>query len=233
MSISCEHVDIHRLWNSIRDPDGHLHPDEWIPGLEHPSLPPRPKQWPPPTPELPPPPPWECILNPFLVHLPLGRPRLYWDISHGSTSIVWGQTEDNQSIPMLDPDKAQPATYPFLTEMHVSGLADDSGPSFPWPFTVKNDYGITCHDVISAIFYNFQQPVYKEEEASWSMLRRRQAAYAFHVRIHSPNTEYSLRTPGEREGLRRIDYLGDRFMFRGMESSPRRDGTWIIFFGPP
>lgn len=33
------------------------------------------------------------------------------------------------------------------------------------------------------------------------------------------------------DGARRIDYLGERVMFRGLEPSPAKDGTWMLFVG--
>jgi len=52
--------------------------------------------------------------------------------------------------------------------------------------------------------------------AYWSRVRRNQI-----MDLHSNN-----------DGLRRVDYMGDRVMFRGLEPSPRKDGTWMLFLGP-
>jgi hypothetical protein len=43
---------------------------------------------------------------------------------------------------------------------------------------------------------------------------------------------YVPRMPvGQRDGVRRIDFMGDRFMFRGLGAMP--DGTWAMYLGPP
>lgn len=212
------------MFARLRSPGGTEHPELWIPGLEHPSIPPRPGRWSDPRPGEPLPFPWECQLNPFLEHKLFGVSALYWDLGQPHGGILYGEAE--ATIPLSPADKAQPATWPFLTHMYINAVADDTAPHFPWPFMVFNPRGIKCEDVFEAIFENFQQHVSQHEHDSWSALRQRQSGRAYHIRLASEDREG--------DGLRRIDYLGHRVMFRGLEPNPNRDGSgWVMFIGPP
>ena len=75
---------------TLRDPDGTLHPERWIPRVEHPSLPPRPDLWPTPqlsSLDLPP----EALqLNPFLRRTLVGRPPLHFDLRARAEDILLG-----------------------------------------------------------------------------------------------------------------------------------------------
>ena len=101
----------------LRSPGGSVHPDHWIPGFVHPSLPPRPSRWIEPKPGEPLPFPWECQLNPFLQHLPYGPPPLCWNLGKAPSAVMFGQTE--AAIPLSTADKCQPATWPFVTHMYI------------------------------------------------------------------------------------------------------------------
>jgi hypothetical protein len=91
--------------------------------------------------------------------------------------------------------------------------------------------GITVQDVFEAISYNFSLHVSSEEFASWDERRQAQAGAAYWNKV-SRNQAMSSWRPFRNEALKRVDYLGDRVMFRGLEPSPRQDGTWMLFVGP-
>ena len=131
------------VFNSLRGPHGSPHPERWVPGLEHPALPPRPDLpgWQTPHPGSPLAFPWECVLNPFLVHSPLGRAPVTYDVGLDPTSIVYSETGPDITIPLSEADRAQPATYPFVTIMEIREVADDTAALFPWPMWVINERG--------------------------------------------------------------------------------------------
>ncbi|KAF8626483.1 hypothetical protein AX17_006539 [Amanita inopinata Kibby_2008] len=210
-----ENVDVEELARSLVDSHGTEHPERWIAGVQHPSLPPRPLRWASdPHPGLNPLP-WQCQLNPYLRRKVVGIPAIFWDVGRDPATMAHGHTA--YATPLLPSDFAQPATWPFCTHMHVSALADDV--EFPWPFIVINKKGITCQDVYDTIYENFQQYVWKEEWDEWPMFRREMAVISYDKR------------KGE-DGLKRIDYLGFHSMFRGLEASP--DGrSWFLFVGRP
>lgn len=132
-------VDPLSVFNSLVGPHGTPHPERWVPGIQHPSLPPRPDLpgWR--TPHGSPLPfPCECALNPFLIHSPVGRAPVTFDIGLDPLCICYSETGPNTTIPLSEPDRAQPATYPLLTHMHIKDVADDTAPQFPWPIMVVN-----------------------------------------------------------------------------------------------
>jgi hypothetical protein len=148
-----------------------------------------------------------------------------FDMRREPDNIVSSLPSDMDAVwPLNFGDMAQPATWPFLSHMDIHAVADDTAPTFPWSFVVHNPNGITCWDVFETVFDNFSQYVREEEHASWCFNRRVNAQNAYNLRV--------MQVPVVRDALRRIDYLGDRIMFRGLEPSPEKDGTWVMFAGP-
>ncbi|KIJ59980.1 hypothetical protein HYDPIDRAFT_99725 [Hydnomerulius pinastri MD-312] len=226
-------IDPDNVWNSLRGPNGTPHPENWPARFEHPALPPRPLEWSTPRPGASIPFPSDVQLNPYLQHRYIGPHPICFDIGRVPGGIVYN-THETTAIPLDPADFAQPATYPFVTHMHIVGVADDPAPGFPWPIMVRNEQGITCADVFQTIASNFQQYVTTDEYNSWSGRRRDLAARAYHRRIRTPlDWNQPEDVPGPYDGLRRIDYMGDKVMFRGLEASPLKDGTWLMFVGPP
>ncbi|KAG6907616.1 hypothetical protein DXG01_008193 [Tephrocybe rancida] len=209
------------VFQSLMDDSGNFFPERWIRGLQHPALPPRPQRWKDPPRGAPLPFPWQCQLNPLLQHFTFGRPPLAWDISDEPNRCYLGRTT-GAVIPASDADKAQPATYPFVTHMYINALGDDPYPEYFWPFYVVNEYGITVGDVLHKIYENFQQHTSVQEYESWgNLLNRKQTSdVAFHMR-HGH---------ARKQQARRIDILGTQSQFRGLEPHPNREG-WTMFVG--
>jgi len=109
-------VDANEVFRSLRGSRGSPHPENWVPGLSHPSLPPKPPYWRTPDINELPSAPWECQLNPFLEHTPAGLPTLYYDIRLGEESIIF-ETGDVRHVPVPNSNLYQPATCPFVTEV--------------------------------------------------------------------------------------------------------------------
>ena len=116
-------VDADEVFSSLRGTNGSPHPENWVPGLSHPSLPPKPRYWI--TPEINEvsPAPWECQLNPFLEHTRAGLPTLCFDVRLGEESIIF-ETGDVRHVPVSNSNLHQPATYPFVTEVRHWCSAD-------------------------------------------------------------------------------------------------------------
>lgn len=129
------------------------------------------------------------------------------------------------TIPLTDPDFAQPATWPFLTHMHIDSLGDDTASHFPWPIMVYNPRGIKTGDILQAIYENFQEFVSQKEYDSWSSVRQRQVCSSYSMRRHhAPWIPLG-------DGVRRFDYLGHRAMFRGLEPNSETLGSWTMYVG--
>jgi hypothetical protein len=141
--ITPSNVDPSAVFNSLVGPNGTPHPERWVPNLQHPALPPRPDLpgWQTPRVGSPLPFPWECVLNPFLVHSPAGRPPVTFDVGYDTSCLLYSETGPDITIPLSEADKAQPATYPLLTIMEIREVADDPAPQFPWPMWVMNERG--------------------------------------------------------------------------------------------
>ncbi|KAF9218688.1 hypothetical protein BS17DRAFT_790881 [Gyrodon lividus] len=226
-------IDPENIWKSLRGPNNSPHPENWPARLQHPALPLRPQEWSTPQPGALMPFPHEAQLNPYLQHRYMGPHPICFDIGRHPSGIVY-DTHESATIPLDPADFAQPATYPFVTHMHIVGIADDPLPNFPWPIMVRNMQGITCADVFQAISSNFQEHVTTDEYNSWTGRRRELTARAYHRRVRIPlDWTRPDEVPGPNDGLRRIDYMGDKVMFRGLEASPLKDGTWLMFVGPP
>jgi hypothetical protein len=54
---------------------------------------------------------------------------------------MYSETGPDITIPLSAADRAQPATYPFVTIMEIREVADDTAPRFPWPVWVINERG--------------------------------------------------------------------------------------------
>jgi hypothetical protein len=140
-------------------------------------------------------------------------------------------TELDPGVLYYDPHgqtAAQPATCPGVSSMRITILADDSAIEFPWPFVVLSHHPalpVTVQDVIGAMHTNFHESVTKMEMATLSPAREDRIHHTFWKRCEDHNI-------AQEDGLRRVDYLGDHYMFRGLE--PTSDGRgFMMFFGPP
>jgi len=231
--ITPSNVDPLTVFNNLVGPHGTPHPERWVPHLQHPALPPRPDLpgWQTPHIGSPLAFAWECALNPFLVHSSIGRAPVTFDVSLDPSSIVYSETGPDITLPLSEADRAQAATYPLVTIMEIRDVADDTPPQFPWPFKVMNERGITVQDVFQAISYNFSRLVHDWEFDSWDERRQVQAGTAYWNKVFRYQAINPHR-PIHNNGVKRADYLGDRVMFRGLEPSPRMDGTWMLFVGP-
>ncbi|PPQ66825.1 hypothetical protein CVT24_008684 [Panaeolus cyanescens] len=222
------------LLNSLRT-EHIAHPENWVPGTTHPSLPPKPTRWKTPKPGAPLPFPWEVQLNPLLKHHLWGESPLKWYISRDPDDVEYALAHGGNHIdtPCQPSDLAQPATYPFLTHMHMNAVAGDTAPCFPWPFTITNPKGIKVGDVLSGIFKAFTTPVTTDEINSWPIGRQRAADHAWRSRVQALDGDYrqwGMQVPAELTRILRCDAMGGVMWFRGIEPSVN-GGGWMITLG--
>ncbi|EJF58385.1 hypothetical protein DICSQDRAFT_139466 [Dichomitus squalens LYAD-421 SS1] len=167
------------------------------------------------------------------------------DNGHNSLSVVVSANPTSESsnrdendrrriIPFWcdGPNGAQPATYPGVPRLRITGLAGDPQHEFPWPVTVMPHHEalpvLVC-DVVNALIANFEERMTVEEIEALSEGRKIMLYQAYWRRIR-----FSVggTMPPDDDGLRRVDYLGDAVYFRGLEPHPRGDG-FMLFMGPP
>ncbi|KAF7310306.1 MYND-type domain-containing protein [Mycena indigotica] len=214
-----EEVDVQEVFDSLRSPRGGVYPERWVRGIKHPALPPKPT-WHVPLHGEPLPFPWELHLNPFLHAAVTGPAPIFWNIRQGADASVLYGGPDDAAFPLSAQDLAQPATFPLVTHMYVSGLGLAAA-RLPWKFFVINMSGIRIRDIFNAITANFLELVFPREVQKWS--RQTQA----HARL-----EFRLRGGHlKNDGLRRMDYLSGQLFFRGLAPNPDLTG-WMLFVGP-
>lgn len=123
---------------------------------------------------------------------------------------------------------AQPATYPGVSSLKITTIADDPLPICPWPILVVSHHPslpVLVGDVLYAIIRNFSQHMTNQEYYSLSLDRRLQVHTAYWNRVRVILGDWQ-----DDDGVRRIDYLGDRHYFRGLEPDSNGEG-FVIFFG--
>lgn len=197
---------------------GQVHPEYWVRGTEHPTLPPRLPLWNTPRMGEALPFPSECQLNPFLEHTLFGSTPLLWDLRN-RRPLYPRANVDTDPLEYLSPaDSSQPATWPFVTHLYINAIADES--VFPWPIMVTNPCGVKCRDIFNAVWRTFQEPMSQDEINSLSKQRRK----------HSFLTYHSQGVGDRPKHLIRLDYLCQRTRFRGLEPNPNGEG-WVMFLG--
>lgn len=112
--------------------------------------------------------------------------------------------------------------------MNITDVADDTATRFLWPMEISKEEGIILEDVFNIISENFREHIYQNEIDSWDERRRDQCHAGYWSRVR----RNQIADFHNNAGLKRVDYMGDRVMFRGLEPNPRMDGTWMLCLGP-
>lgn len=144
-------------------------------------------------------------------------------------------------IPLAPSDWAQPATHPYVDSLEIMAVAEDPSLEFAWPVTITNQRGILVEDVLLGIWANFNELVTSGEYNSWETPTREAANNACWHRATPQARTGGASGSGAGAGssraqqratdrLRRVDWLGERIMFRGLERDEERG--WIVFVGP-
>ena len=96
-------------------------------------------------------------------------------------------------------------------------------PYYPWLIEVEtcNPVGITLHDLFLAIWKSMMTPIGHEDYYNVEMndTIRAQIAMAFNQRVGAALEERSL-------GVRRVDFLMDRFHLLGFEIKGKDNSVW-------
>ncbi|KAL1736782.1 hypothetical protein EV714DRAFT_197855 [Schizophyllum commune] len=226
-------ADLAAIFDSLVE-QGVDHPERWIAGLRHPSLPPRPPGWDTPDLTKPQPFPFELSVNPLFYSHPA---CIRWNMTYPPPAISYTEVPDItyasgvtalRHLPLNPSDLAQPATHPRIPYMQVTVVAQHS-PIFPWPFWVKNKHGITVGDVVGQIYANFREFVGKGEFDRWEPWRKHESCTACLLRYCEAKNWYMAEE--EDNQLMRIDYLCGHIMFDGMKPHPNGEG-WVISVRP-
>jgi hypothetical protein len=187
---------------------------------------------------------WECQLNPLLVHHLSGSPVIHFDLRLPTLAITVlppSHVLGANPRPLSEADLAQHATWPACSQLTIAAVADEplfGSATFPWPISVvatNEAQGVTCGDVWTALGKGVMQHVLPREYHALSSSRQNQVKLSYWARCspQAPVEENGPPRPPEDDGCRRIDVLGTRVMFRGLEPAPGVDGSWVMFLGPP
>ncbi|KAI0365776.1 hypothetical protein BV20DRAFT_972671 [Pilatotrama ljubarskyi] len=229
--------EVDAMFASLREPGGETFPENWVPRVRHPALPPRPDLWPTPR-QTYDPLPTEVQLNPWLVHRIAGPPPLHFDLRLRAEDVKLNiPSPDESRVDRVEfdcdgPNGAQPATYPGVPRLRICALAGDPQPTFWWPVTVLPHHEalpVLVEDVLDALIANFEERMTADEFRQLSEERVQMLCRAYARRTA---LVVGGRTCPRDDGLRRVDYLGDSVCFRGLEPAPDGEG-FMLFVGPP
>ncbi|KAH6897512.1 hypothetical protein BKA70DRAFT_1231465 [Coprinopsis sp. MPI-PUGE-AT-0042] len=146
-------------------------------------------------------------LNPILA---IDTTKLRFDIKHHPQSEILASTwYGYRTSPAKAPQHGGHATSYMRLISH----------KFPWSIDIKLPPGtnITCGIVWEAIYHALQQPL---EDSEWGMIVMDRKA---RERVEGAMKKRMEAAPSSPPGPKRIDYLGDSTLFKGLE----KDGEFI------
>lgn len=129
---------------------------------------------------------------------------------------------------MLSPDELrEPATFPTITSMRIT---HDAIPQ--WPIDLQYVHGeydagnplpLTVGDVLYMIHSSLQRQISHSDWARLSQSEETAIARAYTRRYRSIPSSAELEA---RQGVKRVDYLMDRHVFRGLIRAADGDGFY-------
>ena len=149
-------------------------------------------------------------VNPILRHLPpqSDENRLEYNILFSlSTASLF---KDKQEISWVD-GRDEPAVLPRLETLTLISE------HFPWMIHVRAsdaDIGVTCVDVMEALYKDLHKSFSRDEVNRWSKARLEKISAVYHY-----NRQAKEGVPGGAlgKGFRRVDYLSEYTVFDGIE----------------
>lgn len=178
---------------------------------------------------------WNSLLAPdnFIPDNLPSSEIILWDVRHKKATDSDGKTIPKSTL-------SQHAIVPSVNRLCLLC------PELPWKISVANPKGITVADVLHSVFETLNVQITESEYwlASDDAQKRMNGAYldATHEKTGVPGRD-------PKEGVKRVDYLGDLIFFNGIRpvqeedeifvekrlaSTPRKpDEVWIIQFMLP
>ncbi|EGO04137.1 hypothetical protein SERLA73DRAFT_175920 [Serpula lacrymans var. lacrymans S7.3] len=158
------------------------------------------------------------------------RSDFYFDLASPSfTPMRW--ISPGQSVVVSWEELRQPATYPSITSMRITHPAipkwpidleyhyDNSGSSY----TATAPLPITLADVLQAIHYALHKQISHRDWAELTLSEETAIARAYTRRCRSVPSSAQVEAS---QGVKRVDYLKDKFMFRGLVRAQDEDGFY-------
>jgi hypothetical protein len=151
---------------------------------------------------------------------------LYFDISN--PTFAPSRRAGSNHMVMLSPDELrEPATFPTITSMRIT---HDAIPQ--WPIDLQYVHGeydagnplpLTVGDVLYMIHSSLQRQISHSDWARLSQSEETAIARAYTRRYRSIPSSAELEA---RQGVKRVDYLMDRHVFRGLIRAADGDGFY-------
>jgi hypothetical protein len=154
-----------------------------------------------------------------LLHFDVGfDPRIdEWNVraNRGGYSTPITRAEQELSV----------STHCILTRMVIRSRVLEQ-----WPIVVEREHGLRCIDVFRAIYNTYHKPLTPAEMATLGENYIERCRPAFQQRCKdSPG----LPLYNEQRGMRRVDLLRGRRIFKGLTQSPESGVDWVLHFDGP
>lgn len=153
-------------------------------------------------------------------------PPIFFDVRCNPTGDKWNirARRPNQgcNTPMSADERELPAsTHCTLTNMVIYFV---SPYLVGWPIPIRRDEGIRCIDVFQAIYDKLQGRLTSEDYRRYGeeYIRRCKPAFLQRCREDPGLPDYN-----ERQGMRRVDLLRGKTIFKGLKQSGPH---WVLYF---
>lgn len=175
-------------------------------------------------------PPWPYQTSPhhFQIHPLLNGEaylsEFYFDIANPAFAPL-RRIGPNQSVMVSADELREPATFPNITRMRIT---HDAIPRWPidldlvhGEYDISGPLPITVGDVLWMIHSSLHRQIHHSDWASLSRSEETAIARAYTRRYRSIPSSAQLEAS---QGVKRIDYLMERHVFRGLVKAPDEDG---------
>ncbi|KAH9939376.1 uncharacterized protein BXZ73DRAFT_43896 [Epithele typhae] len=199
----------------------------------------------------PPAPPPRAQVHPLLDGEGAGGPRIYFDLSHYEWSpLRTASVYDRHGSALTQEELRASATYPPVWHMVITcdeisdwpivldpktvqeNRSREASPFLHVPFPQTNIPPISVHDVLYAVWKHLQTRITQQD---WARLDQRQVNEISRAYTRRSRTFPTSRDFDKEVGVRRIDYLVDKYCFRGIARPYPTDSfeKMKLVVGPP
>ncbi|KAG6817498.1 hypothetical protein H0H87_008123 [Tephrocybe sp. NHM501043] len=147
------------------------------------------------------------------------HPQLFYLLAADSTRLEWDTRRPPSSIhpSTFYSNRNTVALQTAAKKLHIVSKA------FPWAIEIDSQVAITCEMVWAAIYHALQEPI---ADSEWGLI--------LNIKKHREVVEKAAKKRKEEnkedtQSLRRIDYLGESTMFKGLD----KDEDFVKLRAPP
>jgi len=153
-------------------------------------------------------------------------PPIFFDVRCNPNADEWNIRARRQhrgcNTPLTQAEREMPAsTHCTITDMLIYFV---SPYLIGWPVPVKRNQGIRCIDIFQAIYEKLQGRLTSEDHRRYGEEYIRRCRPAFEQRCRE---DPGLPGYNERQGMRRVDLLRGKTIFKGLRQS---GADWVLYF---